>query len=155
MFFDGWQGIARTALVGVLAYLSLVVLLRVSGKRTLSKMNAFDLVVTVALGSTLATILLSEDVALLEGVTALVVLIAMQFAIAWLVVRSPMVGRLVKSEPTLLVYASASSTRRSGPRCARRESPTWRWWPPSCSRRTAPLRSSQRSKPPGIPRCRT
>jgi uncharacterized membrane protein YcaP (DUF421 family) len=104
MFFDGWQGIVRTVLVGVLAYLSLVVLLRVSGKRTLSKMNAFDMVVTVALGSTLATILLSKDVALLEGITALVVLIAMQFAIAWLVVRSPRVGRLVKSEPALLVY---------------------------------------------------
>jgi uncharacterized membrane protein YcaP (DUF421 family) len=41
--------------------------LRVSGKRTLAKMNAFDLVVTVALGSTLATILLSADVSLAEG----------------------------------------------------------------------------------------
>lgn len=102
--FDGWQGIARTALVGVLAYLALVVLLRVSGKRTLSKMNAFDLVVTVALGSTLATILLSSDVALAEGLTALAVLILMQFVIAWLSVRSQTVSRLVKSEPALLAY---------------------------------------------------
>jgi uncharacterized membrane protein YcaP (DUF421 family) len=39
-----------------------VLLLRVSGKRTLSKLNAFDLVVTVALGSTLATVLLSKGV---------------------------------------------------------------------------------------------
>jgi len=104
MFFNGWQAIGRTALVGVLAYLALVVLLRISGKRTLSKMNAFDLVVTVALGSTLATILLSKDVALAEGLTALAVLILMQFAIAWLSVRSRRVSRLVKSEPTLLVY---------------------------------------------------
>jgi uncharacterized membrane protein YcaP (DUF421 family) len=104
MFFDGWQGIWRTALVGVLAYLALIVLLRVSGKRTLSKMNAFDLVVTVALGSTLATILLSSDVALAEGLTALGVLILMQFVIAWLSVRSPTVSKLVKSEPALLVY---------------------------------------------------
>lgn len=42
-------------------------LLRISGKRTLSRLNAFDLVVTVALGSTLATVLLSKDVAALEG----------------------------------------------------------------------------------------
>lgn len=104
MFFDDWQAIVRTASVGVLAYIALVLLLRVSGKRTLSKMSAFDLVVTVALGSTLATILLSSDVALLEGITALVVLITMQFVIAWLSVRSPMVRQLVKSEPTLLVY---------------------------------------------------
>ena len=104
MFFDGWQGIQRTALVGVLAYVALIVLLRMTGKRTLSKMNAFDLVVTVALGSTLATILLSSDVALLEGITALVVLIMMQFAIAWLAVRSPRVSHWVKSEPVMLVY---------------------------------------------------
>ena len=62
MFFDDWGGLARVAVVGFLAYGGLVLLLRVSGKRTLSKMNAFDLVVTVALGSTLATILLSSSV---------------------------------------------------------------------------------------------
>lgn len=66
--------------------------------------NAFDLIVTVALGSTLATILLSSDVVLAEGLTALAVLILMQYAIAWLSVRSQTVSRLVKSEPVLLVY---------------------------------------------------
>jgi uncharacterized membrane protein YcaP (DUF421 family) len=104
MFFDGWQGIWRTALVGVLAYLILILLLRISGKRTLAKMSAFDLVVTVALGSTLATILLSSEVALAEGVAALAVLILLQYAIAWLSVRSERVSRLVKSEPALLAY---------------------------------------------------
>ena len=104
MFFQSWSGLVRTALVGVLAYVALVVLLRVSGKRTLSKMNAFDLVVTVALGSTLATIVLSQDVALLEGIVAFAILIGMQFLIAWLSVRSSTVSRLVKAEPRLLVY---------------------------------------------------
>ncbi|NJN15180.1 MAG: DUF421 domain-containing protein [Oscillochloris sp.] len=104
MFFDGWQGIWRTLIVGVLAYLALVALLRVSGKRTLSKMNAFDLIVTVALGSTLATILLSSDVALAEGLTAFALLIGLQFVIAWLSVHSKTVSKLVKADPTLLVY---------------------------------------------------
>lgn len=102
--FDGWTGILRVVLVGVLAYAALVVLLRVSGKRTLSKMNAFDLVVTVALGSTLATILLSRDVALAEGVVALALLIGLQWIIAWSSARSRLVTRLVKSEPRLLAY---------------------------------------------------
>jgi len=104
MFFQEWTGLLRTVLVGVLAYVALVALLRVSGKRTLSKMNAFDFVVTVALGSTLATVLLSQDVALAEGITAFAVLIGMQYVIAWLLVRSHTVSRLVKSEPRLLVY---------------------------------------------------
>ena len=67
-------------------------------------MNAFDLVVTVALGSTLATVLLSKDVALAEGIVAFAVLIGLQFLIAWLSVRSQTVSGLVKAEPRLLVF---------------------------------------------------
>ncbi len=51
MFFDDWFGIVRILIVGVLAYAALIIFLRVSGKRTLSKWNAFDFVVTIALGS--------------------------------------------------------------------------------------------------------
>ncbi|HBM44306.1 MAG TPA: DUF421 domain-containing protein, partial [Halomonas sp.] len=58
VFFSGWESLARTLVVGLLAYTVLIVFLRISGNRTLSKMNAFDLIVTVALGSTLATVLL-------------------------------------------------------------------------------------------------
>ena len=82
MFFDSWTGLGRVLLVGTLAYVALVLLLRISGKRTLTKLNAFDLVVTVALGSTLATVLLSKSVALAEGVVALALLVSLQYAIA-------------------------------------------------------------------------
>jgi uncharacterized membrane protein YcaP (DUF421 family) len=79
-------------------------MLRISGNRTLSKMHAFDLVVTVALGSTLATVILSKDVALAEGLTALTLLIGLQFLVAWLTVRSPRFGQVVKADPVLLFY---------------------------------------------------
>lgn len=104
MFFDSWTGIGRVLLIGLLAYTAMVLLLRVSGKRTLSKMNAFDLVVTVALGSTLATVLLSKDVALAEGVAAFALLILLQFAVTWSSVRSKALRRAVKSEPALLFF---------------------------------------------------
>ena len=94
----------RVAVVGIVAYAVLVLLLRVSGKRTLSKMNAFDLVITVALGSTLATVLLTSTVALAEGLVALALLVFLQFAITWSSVRSSTVQRLVKDEPRLLFY---------------------------------------------------
>lgn len=102
MFFDNWTGLLRVLVVGTSAYAALVLLLRVSGKRTLAKLNAFDFVITVALGSTLATVVLSSSVALVEGVTALALLVALQYVVAWASVRSPRVERLVKSEPTLL-----------------------------------------------------
>lgn len=103
MWFDSWQAIARVVLVGLSAYAALIVLLRISGKRTLSKLNAFDLVVTVALGSTFATVLLSKDVALAEGVAAFAVLIFGQYAVARLSVRFRWVRRAVKSEPRVLL----------------------------------------------------
>lgn len=104
IFFDGWQPLMRTGIIGVLAYISVVVLLRVSGRRTLSKMNAFDFVVTIALGSTLATVLLSKDVSLAQGVLALALLIAMQFVVTWLSVRISWVRRTVTGEPALLYF---------------------------------------------------
>lgn len=104
MLFNGWEQVARVLIVGTAAYAALIVLLRVSGKRTLSKMNAFDFVVTVAIGSTLATILLSQDVALLEGIVALALLIFLQYSIALLSVHSALFRRLVKSEPRLLFH---------------------------------------------------
>lgn len=103
IFFDDWEGIVRTLVIGVLAYLVLVAWLRISGKRTLSKWNAFDFIVTIALGSMLATILLSKDVALAEGAAALGLLIALQFLITWLSVRVAWLRHLVKSEPSLLL----------------------------------------------------
>jgi uncharacterized membrane protein YcaP (DUF421 family) len=104
MFFDSWQGLGRVLVVGVLAYVGLVMLLRVSGNRTLSKLNAFDLVVTVALGSTLATILLSKDVALVEGLLALGLLIGLQLAVTWCSVRFAAFSGIVKADPVLLVH---------------------------------------------------
>ncbi len=67
-------------------------------------MNAFDLIVTVALGSTLATVLLSSSVSLSEGLLAFALLCGLQYAVAWLSVRSPRFQDLVKAEPSLLFY---------------------------------------------------
>lgn len=103
MFFDSWSDIVRVAVLGSGAYLALVIALRASGKRTLAKLNAFDLVVTVALGSTLATILLSKDVSFVEGMTAFAVLIGAQFGVAWLAVRIGLLRRAARSEPALLL----------------------------------------------------
>ena len=104
MLFDSWTGIWRVLLVGTAAYLVLLVMLRISGKRTLSKLNAFDLVVTVALGSTLATVLLSKDVPLAEGAAALALLVGLQFVATFVAVRSKRFRSALKAEPTLLLH---------------------------------------------------
>ena len=54
MFFDSMHDLWQVFLVGTLAYIGCIVMMRLSGNRTLSKLNSFDLVVTVAFGSTLS-----------------------------------------------------------------------------------------------------
>ena len=104
MWFNSWTSLVRTIIIGILAYAGLLLLLRISEKRTLSKMNAFDLIVTVALGSSLATVLLSKSVDLASGLLAFAILIGLQWTVAWASVRFPPFSHVVKSEPRLLVY---------------------------------------------------
>ena len=120
-FFNDWQGLLRTLVVGVLAYITLVLFLRFSGKRTLSKMNAFDLVMTVALGSTLATVLLTESVALAEGALAFALLIGLQFVVT-LVQRPSALGTATRDWGTgdaappwrVLTVGPSASSRYTG-----------------------------------------
>lgn len=108
---DWWQtfvgsenAIWRTAVIGVCAYFALVAVLRLFGKRTLSKWSAFDLVVTVALGSGLASALVSPNVSFLQGVIAFLVLGSLQFAVSWLSIRYSWVRRFSRSQPRLLLW---------------------------------------------------
>ena len=103
MFFESWDNLIRVLLVGALAYAGLIVLLRVSGNRTLSKMNSFDFVVTIALGSTFSAILINKNVTLSQGLMALALLVGLQFMVTWLSYRSRTVSKTLKTTPTLLL----------------------------------------------------
>ncbi|MAM56377.1 MAG: hypothetical protein CMN25_03485 [Salinicola sp.] len=96
--------VAHTVVVGVISYLVLIAIIRLSGKRTLSKWNAFDFVVTIALGSTLSTALVSTQVSLAQSITAFLLIVVLQFAITFTSVRSRAIKNLVKSQPTLLLF---------------------------------------------------
>lgn len=101
VWFSSWASLGEVLLKGLVAYALLVLFLRLSGKRTLSKMNAFDFVVTIAMGSTLASTILS-DTPVAEGAAALALLIGLQFVITWASVRWEGVQTLVKSQPTIV-----------------------------------------------------
>lgn len=105
MWFDSWPEILRVLIIGSVSYAALVAVLRTTGKRTLGQLNAFDFVVTVALGSTLATILLSSDVAFLEGLAALALLSGLQWAVAWTSAHVPGARAVVTSQPVFLVLS--------------------------------------------------
>jgi uncharacterized membrane protein YcaP (DUF421 family) len=103
MLFEDWAAIGRVALLALLTYAWLVLVLRAYGKRTLAKLNAFDFVVTVALGSILATALLSPATTWAQAATAFVALSTLQWLVARLSLRWPWFHRLIRSRPRLLL----------------------------------------------------
>lgn len=104
IFFESWTSIIRIMIITPLAYIALITVLRLSGKRTLSKMNAFDFIVTIALGSAFATVTLNKGVALLNGILLFSLLVVLQFCITWLSVRYKPVKKFITSRPVFLLF---------------------------------------------------
>jgi uncharacterized membrane protein YcaP (DUF421 family) len=102
--FESWTSLARTFVVGVLAYVTLLTLLRVVGKHSLAKLNAYGLVITVALGSMLASALLTKQVTLADGIAAIGLLLALQFLFSTVVSRSARAAQYLTATPTLLLW---------------------------------------------------
>lgn len=104
LIFNGPDVILRTVLIGLMAYISIIVIIRASGKRSLSQLNAFDFIVTVAIGSILASILINQNVTIIQGITAFLVLITMQYIITKLSIHSGLVSKYIKASPSLLYH---------------------------------------------------
>lgn len=104
IFASEWGTLAATAVKGVIIYVTLIAMLRISGKRSLSKLNIFDFIITVAIGSIFASTLTTEDLKLAQSVTAILVLLLAQWTISRLAFRSSKFERLIKADPALLYY---------------------------------------------------
>ncbi|MDQ6768890.1 MAG: DUF421 domain-containing protein [Gemmatimonadota bacterium] len=102
-FFESWYNVGRTVTLSIVGFTALIAMLRISGKRTLSKLNAFDFVFVVAVGSVFASTIISKDITLVEGVASLATLIAIQVILAELAARFDTVERIINGEPTLLL----------------------------------------------------
>ena len=94
----------NTVILGTIAYVAIIFMLRISGKRTLSKWNSFDFVVTIAFGSILSSILLSTKDSFGTGILGFGLLVLFQYVLTWISTRSSLVQKLVKAEPALLLY---------------------------------------------------
>lgn len=100
--FTSWDSLLRILTTGFFSYVALVLMLKISGSRTLSKMNSFDFIVTIAMGSTLSSALLQKSVSIADSVFALGLLIVLQYLITRFSVESKAVNQFFKSEPQLL-----------------------------------------------------
>lgn len=102
--WTGWSPIWRTLLIGAVGYVTLVILLRGTGPRTMAKMTPLDFVIAVTLGSAFGRVVTASDVSLIQAVVALLLLVAVQWGLAALRSRWRFMRRLLDSPPVLLYY---------------------------------------------------
>lgn len=104
MFFDGWHSLIRVVSLAAATYVLLLAALRVAGTQALAKMSAYDMVITIALGSIVATIPLGTGVTLADGVAVIATYLGLQ-ALMRRVLKSWPPGRhLAKNEPRLVLW---------------------------------------------------
>jgi uncharacterized membrane protein YcaP (DUF421 family) len=85
-------------------YAVLVVLVRLVGLQSFSKMTSVDFALTITTGAVLASTLLNQSPPLLQGVVALAALFALQAAVSW--GRRHGLSAVVDNEPVVLMAGS-------------------------------------------------
>jgi uncharacterized membrane protein YcaP (DUF421 family) len=102
-FFESWYSVGRTVTLTIIGFTALIALLRVSGKRTLSKLNVFDFVFVVAVGSMFASTIIEKDITLVEGLAGMITLVVIQVVLARVAASWPAAERIINGSPTLLL----------------------------------------------------
>ncbi len=102
-FFGITTGKALAVLLAtIIIFIAIIVLTRLSGKRTFSKMSSFDFASTIAIGSIIASGILLKEVTPLVAIVALVAIFLLQTLIAYLR-RFVIVHKIIDNQPLLLM----------------------------------------------------
>ena len=103
IFFDGWEGLLDVLVCAPVLYALVVLCVRLSGKRTTAQMNNFDWIVTVAMGSIVASGIVINTVSIAEASLAIVTLLLLQYAVTRLAKRNARFDRTMKANPSVLI----------------------------------------------------
>ncbi len=101
-FSTDWSSVLAIVLTTLGIYVAVILFTRLAGKRSFSKMSSFDFAMTVAVGSLIATTVLSADVSLWDGITGLGAIYVFQISVA-LLRRFQIIKKAVDNSPLLLM----------------------------------------------------
>jgi uncharacterized membrane protein YcaP (DUF421 family) len=88
---------------GVAVYLVLLIVLRLSGRRTLAQMTPFDLILLLIIAETSQQALLGDDFSIINSVVLIVTLCSVDILLSYLKRSSPRVERLLDGAATVLI----------------------------------------------------
>lgn len=93
----------ESILRGAAIYFIVLVVLRISGRRTLAQMTTFDLVLVLIISETTQQALLAEDFSLTNAALVMVTLCGLNVLLSYLKEKSPLAERVLDGVPTVLI----------------------------------------------------
>lgn len=102
LFELSWGSFGSIVLSALGIYVTVIVMTRICGKRSFSKMSSFDYAMTVAIGSIIATTVLSSTVSMFEGIAGIVTVFILQ-VVAALARRNKKIRSMMDNSPLLLM----------------------------------------------------
>lgn len=84
-------------------YLFVLVVFRISGKRSLSQITTFDFILLLIIGEATQHALLGDDFSVINAFVVIATLITLDVAFAWMERRMPSFGRAVESLPVVVL----------------------------------------------------
>ena len=88
---------------GLFVYFFVLIIFRIAGKRTLSDISTFDLVLTLMISETLQQALIDDDNSMTNAALLVLTLVGLDILLSILKHRYPAVARLIDSVPVVIM----------------------------------------------------
>jgi uncharacterized membrane protein YcaP (DUF421 family) len=95
-----WEFVLR----GVIVYVFLLVILRITGKRQTGQLAPFDLVLLLVLSNAVQNSMNGGDNSVLGGIISATTLIALHYGVAYMTFKSKKMERWIEGNPRILIH---------------------------------------------------
>ena len=101
----------ETVIRGAVVFIVLLVIIRLSGRRTLAQMTAFDLVLVLIVAETTQQALLGDDFSIVNAVILIITLFTLDILMSYLKEHSSRAEKLLDGVPTVLISLGKPDAR--------------------------------------------
>ena len=92
-----------TVLRTVVVYVFVLVVFRISGKRSLSQITTFDFILLLIIGEATQQALVGNDFSIINAFVVIGTLVTLEICFSWMECRWPVLSRIVGSLPVVIV----------------------------------------------------
>lgn len=104
LFLSGIQPLLRLVITTFCVYITLIVILRFFGSRSVSSLSVYDLITTFTIGSIIATTITSKDVSYLLGIGTVLTLLFLQYVVSKVLTKFPFLTSITNPPPTVVFF---------------------------------------------------